>query len=74
MIENPAPRIKSLNATLLQARYADLDGAGRAMDRVEAADKPLAASLLLSAASTFFQWRGSKAPANAAMLNRLGFV
>ena len=59
----PTTRLFYENMLLLQARYADLDGAGLAMDRVEAADKPLASSLLLSAASTFFQWRGSKAPA-----------
>jgi O-antigen ligase len=59
----PTTRLFYENSLLLQAHYADLDGAGRAMDRVEAADKPLAASLLLSAASTFFQWRSSKGPA-----------
>jgi O-antigen ligase len=59
----PTTRLFYENMLLLQARYADLAGAGLAMDRVEAADKPLAASLLLSAASTFFQWRGSAVPA-----------
>ncbi|HTB33983.1 MAG TPA: hypothetical protein VK842_03920, partial [bacterium] len=59
----PTTRLFYENMLLLQARYADLDGAGQAMDRVEAADKTLAASLLLSAASTFFQWRGSQVPA-----------
>jgi hypothetical protein len=59
----PTTRLFYENLLLLQAHYADVGGAGAAMDRVEAADKPLAASLLLSAASTFFQWRSTKSAA-----------
>ena len=59
----PATRLFYENLLLLQAHYADLDGADQALRKAVAADPDLASQLLLAAASTFFQWRSSKSPA-----------
>lgn len=59
----PATRLFYENLLFLQAHFADLDGADKAMRRVKAADPELAPPLLMAAASTFFQWRDSPAPA-----------
>jgi hypothetical protein len=59
----PAARLFYENALLLGARYAELDAAQQFLDHVAAHDPGLAPALHMAAASTYFQWRGSKAPA-----------
>ena len=58
----PASKLFYENALLLQAHYADLDGAQRLLDRLRAADPYLSPTVHLAAASTFLQWRNAKAP------------
>jgi O-antigen ligase len=59
----PASKLFYENALLLQAHYADLDGAQRLLDRLRTADPYLSPTVHLAAASTFLQWRNAKAPA-----------
>jgi tetratricopeptide (TPR) repeat protein len=59
----PVTKLFYENLLLLQARYARVREAGTLMDTVEAVDKELAPTLLMEAASTFFQWRTSGQPA-----------
>jgi hypothetical protein len=58
----PVTRIFYENVLLLYAHYAKLKEAAALMDSLEARDKELAPSLLMAAASTFFQWRQSSEP------------
>jgi len=59
----PGSKLFYENVLLQQAHFADLDGAQQVLDHAAAADLGLAPALHMAAASTFFQWRGSTAPA-----------
>jgi hypothetical protein len=57
----PVTRLFYENLLLLYARYAKVKEAGALLDSLEARDKELAPSILIAAASTFYQWRQNPA-------------
>ena len=59
----PVTRLFYENLLLLYARYAKLKEAQAQMDSLVARDPEMAPSILIAAASTFYQWRGSNTPA-----------
>lgn len=59
----PVTRLFYENLLLLYARYAKLDEADAQMKSLVERDPELAPSILVAAASTFYQWRSSDAPA-----------
>ncbi len=63
----PVTRLFYENLLVLYARYAKFKEASVILDSLEARDKELAPSILIAAASTFYQWRQTPSPAwNAA--------
>ena len=58
----PVTRIFYENLLLLYARYARLGPAAKLMDSLQARDKEMAPSVLIAAASTFYQWRNGNDP------------
>jgi hypothetical protein len=61
----PVTRLFYENLLILYARYAKLEQADALLKKLEARDQELAPSLLMAAASTFYQWKSAKAQAPA---------